>query len=169
MLKDQLLALALLLPFLSAPALEPPPVKPSEKKPVTAAQTAVATKKPPVKPEEVAVLEPKTVTFGTDVTVGLGPLIQANQLVEIHMLVTDPAGKELINTRKRGLSMTVSPQLNGTGFLDKMLSGMRQGGVRKATLAPAEVNEGRGLPPFVPAGIETHVTVWVVRTVKPSR
>ncbi len=160
MLKDQLWAFAVLLPFLVAPAPEKPVEKPPEKKPVVIA---------PVKALTPAKVEPKPVQFGSDIAIGHGPLIQPDQLVEIHLVVADSGGKELINTRKRGLSIIVAAKPDGIGYLDRLLKGMHQGGVRKATLLPADLNEGRGLPPFVPAGIETQVTVWVVRTIKPNR
>ncbi|MEQ1824026.1 MAG: hypothetical protein ABL949_16070 [Fimbriimonadaceae bacterium] len=180
MLKDQLLALAFLLPFVSAPTLEVPAEKGPIGKPIIIkAPLAPKVTPPSAKPEpakaepakpEPTKTEPKTTTktiFGTDVSIGAGPLLQSDQFVEIHVLVTDSGGKELLNTRKRGLSLTVP--VSGSDFICKILDGMRQGGSRRATLAPNELNEGRGLPPFIPAGVQSDVTVWVLRTVKVNR
>jgi len=214
MLKDQLIAFGLLLPFLAGPktsvSMEPPtsttttpPVtaKQAEKKttvPAKATETTKTTPKSeakadpkkqeaqktvpntgasktgPAKPETKKTepeqipdqLKTPIVPPYTEITVGTGAKVAPGERAVFHFSVTDSTGKELVNSKKRGLPFAVESKTDGTEVWDTILKEMKVGGVRKMALTPEQVNAGKGLPPYVPPGVAVTVTVWLLRSEK---
>lgn len=101
-----------------------------------------------------------------EITIGTGLKLAPAERAVIHFVVADSSGRELVNSRKRGLPFTIEAKPDGTELWDFLLKDMKVGGCRKITLLPAQVNDGKGLSPYVPAGIQVSVTVWLLRSVR---
>jgi hypothetical protein len=231
MLKDQLLALAILIPFLAAPLAGGPaktgpaktgpakttvaspqkavvpglsashqatatpgasaPVKGDDKNPLLAKGTTppdtgakpvdtgktdpkIAPKTDPAKkadptpkpadknPIQIPLIAPPF----QEITVGAGAKLAPAERAVVHFIIADSSGKELMNSKKRGLPLTLELKPETPSFWNALLKDMKVGGARKMTLAPSEVNGGKGLPPYIPAGIEISITVWLLKTSK---
>lgn len=214
MLKDQLIAFALLIPFLfggaagpkagtTAVAMDPPIASKADDKkpPVTPVEKALKTpveikvpdktsagtvpKKEDVKKPENPVTPPVASTGPqketkpavdpklppaqvppviTEVSAGTGAKVNAGERAVFHFAVADALGKEFVNSKKRGLPFAVEA---GSDLLwDGMLKDMKVGGVRRIALMPDQVNAGKGLPPYIPAGVPVTVTVWLLKAEK---
>jgi FKBP-type peptidyl-prolyl cis-trans isomerase len=100
-----------------------------------------------------------------EVTIGTGAKVAAGERAVFHFAVADAQGKELVNSKKRGLPFTVEA---GTGdeLWGAMLKDMKVGGIRKMALVAEQVNAGKGLPPYIPPGMAVTVTVWLLRAEK---
>lgn len=162
--------------------------KPDDKKPPITDTTATAkpvdpkteVKTPPVekpKPDEAKPAETKQQGTGEllkvqslpnfeEVTIGTGLKLSPAERAVIHFVVADSSGRELVNSRKRGLPFTIESKPDGPELWDFLLKDMKVGGCRKITLLPAQVNEGKGLSPYIPAGIQVSVTVWLLRSIR---
>jgi FKBP-type peptidyl-prolyl cis-trans isomerase len=222
MLKDQLIAFGLLLPFLAGPKTSvsmEPPTSTTTKPPVTAKQAEKKTTVPakstetpkttsknePAKTESKKPEAQKTVPNTgpsksgpaktetkkaepaqaveqkvpapdqlktpivppyTEIAIGTGAKVAPGERAVFHFSVTDSTGKELVNSKKRGLPFAVESKTDGTEVWDTILKEMKVGGVRKMALTPEQVNAGKGLPPYVPPGVAVTVTVWLLRSEK---
>lgn len=134
-----------------------PVTKPEVKKPGTEQKTT-----PPLPTGETQ----KPVPVYTEVTVGSGVKVATGERAVFHFAVADAQGKEFVNSKKRGLPFTVEASPTGAELWDVLLKDMRVGGIRKMSLTPEQVNAGKGLPPYVPAGVPVTVTVWLLRSEK---
>ncbi len=101
-----------------------------------------------------------------EVTIGAGLKLAAQERAIIHFVVADSSGRELVNSKKRGLPFTVEPKPEGTDMWDVLLKDMRVGGSRRMTLTPPQVNGGKGLSPYIPAGVQVTVTIWLLRAAR---
>lgn len=101
-----------------------------------------------------------------EVAIGTGLKLSPAERAVIHFVVADSSGRELVNSRKRGLPFTIEAKPDGTELWDFLLKDMKVGGCRKITLLPAQVNEGKGLSPYIPSGIQVSVAVWLLRSIR---
>ncbi len=97
----------------------------------------------------------------TELRPGNGRAIQPGDLVTVHFQVETSEGRELANTRKRGLPYSVEFRLTDS-FWSAMLTGMRAGGERKLAL-PSDLYFGQnGVSGVVPSGTTLLAKIQVV-------
>lgn len=113
---------------------------------------------------EVAELWPLVQVF--DVSSGTGTPIEPGALVTLHFRVWNESGKELADTRKRGLTFTIpAPERGGSVFWKSALRGLRSGGRREVVL-PAHLAYGsEAVAPVLPPSGFIRAEVEVVAVV----
>jgi len=106
-----------------------------------------------------------------EIVIGQGPVAQTGLVATVHFEVHDKSGKELANTRKRGLAFSFGVGASDTApFWSFGVVGMKTGGVRRLDVKPASAYGPVGVPPVVGPGSELSVTLELVelRTLKPA-
>lgn len=107
--------------------------------------------------------EAPTPFVADELLVGTGPAVVLGQRVTVNFLVTDEAGVELANSRKRGLPFSFAYENSDTDLFCRLIGGMRVGGQRRLRV-PADLAFGSsGLPPIIPGNVALVVVVTVVK------
>lgn len=116
-------------------------------------------------------LEPLTTPISIEmVNEGTGQMAETGDRVTLHFVVRTQEGKELANTRKRGMPFTIELSEPGS-FWSSAVDGMRVGGKNKL-LANSSVFFGRsGVLPIIPAEtwIEAELVLLKVQKSTTSR
>ncbi len=99
-----------------------------------------------------------------EVKVGDGPAVALGDAVTIDFIATNEAGREVANTRKRGLTLTLRASDSGD-VLAQALVGMRETGEREVLA----MIDSPGVPPIVSSGEALRVWIKIVRLSNPGR
>lgn len=97
----------------------------------------------------------------TEVRSGNGRAIQPGDLVTVHFQVETSEGKELANTRKRGLPYSIEFRVSDP-FWAAMLTGMRAGGERRLAMPSGLYFGENGVPGVIPSGSTLLAKIQVV-------
>lgn len=94
---------------------------------------------------------------------GTGSSVAIGQRLTVNFLVTDVAGSELANSKKRGLPYSFRFEHSDSNLFCQLVNGMRVGGQRRVHI-PAEAAFGaNGLPPIIPGNVDLVVVVTVMK------
>lgn len=107
----------------------------------------------------VPVLEPGW----QELRVGSGAPVVVGERVTVHFLVGTPEGNELANSRKRGLPYTFVVSAEPGDLLSRVVTGMRPGGIRRASIPPDRGYGTPGLVPIVPPNATLELTLNLVQ------
>jgi len=114
----------------------------------------------PKKPKPTQVEEPPFVDNPT----GTGEPAKDGAIVEIQFAVTKATGERLADSQKRGLPYTFKLGEPGNDpLLDRVVRGMRVGGVRTGTVSAADAYGPEGMPPLIKPDDSLVVTITLLR------
>ncbi|MBS1721749.1 MAG: FKBP-type peptidyl-prolyl cis-trans isomerase [Armatimonadetes bacterium] len=74
---------------------------------------------------------PDTSVTATDMRAGLGRAVASGDIVTVHIIARNTAGKIIVDTDKRGLPLQFEVSPDASGNWQGALLGMKEGGVRK--------------------------------------
>lgn len=101
-----------------------------------------------------------------DLRVGSGTVVEPGALVTLHFRVWNETGRELADTRKRGLPFTIPAPEPGTSvFWESALRGLRSGGRREVLLPAHLAYASEALAPVLPTSGFLRAEVEVVAVV----
>lgn len=119
---------------------------------------ALALQTPPV-----PVPKPAPFTFA-DKPAGWGKPVGKGELVTIQFVVTGKGGREIANSRKRGLPFTLRIGMKGVDpLLDLVVRGMKPKAVRTATIIARVAYGPNGVPGVIPPNEKLTVVVELLR------
>lgn len=105
---------------------------------------------------------PPPVSIFEDLRVGKGREAQTGDLVRIHVSAKTTDGKPVVDTQKRGMTVSFQVTTGEKPTWRSVVAGMKPGGVRRVQIVSSEEWGPQGNPPIVEAGTVLIVTVRMV-------
>lgn len=117
----------------------------------------------PLQPDEVIMARfPGTVALQE--TVGEGDPVELNQRLTVHFSVSDGSGRELANTRLRGLPFTI--QVQESDFWARVVWGMAKGETRQIFVPREHAFGAQGAPGLIPPDADLWIRVEALEIVR---
>jgi hypothetical protein len=108
----------------------------------------------------MALVLPSSLVTTQDIVIGLGPKVQLGDRVTVQFCATDERGRELANTRKRGLSYSfIVGDRTLPVFWTQGLVGMKKGGLRTVVAKPEDAYGVDGVPLVVGQSATLKLTI----------